>query len=559
MKRSIHCNERSFYMRLNWKPFALILACWFALLPLSAQQKISALVPMSDGVKLATDIYKSPPLKAKPVILIRTPYQKEGIKLIAQYFARQGFVVVVQDVRGKYKSEGKFIPFINETADGIATLDWVSQQKWCDGNIGMWGSSYLGYSALRLTASNHPNLKSIFNISGWIDGYRVNSPGGAFHQMLIVPWLLHEGQKTRKSVENMDFETIFKHLPMIEVLPNLHFVTQKGKRIALQDLNPDFDYHKTNVPVMHWSGWYDFVANATIDAYASLKKHGKGKQYLVLGPWYHNQWYHGNPMVGDYPVEQNAQPKLKYLLDQSIVWFEQTLRVKSLKINSDEVKYYVLFQNEWKHTPHWPPTNTANQQYYLGPAGQLSVEKMNTAQNQSSTFVYNPLNPVPTIAGANFHFFLDQMGMKKQNQIEKRKDVLTFTTRPFTQNKTAAGQVKVQLYVESEGSGTDFTATLTKVDKDGHSWNLLDGIVRVTPKELRRKVAKISIDLGNIAFLLKTGERLRLQVSSSNFPKYNRNPNTGVSPFDAVKFKTVKQTIHHSTQYPSSIIIPFLK
>ena len=151
------------------------------------------------------------------------------------------------------------------------------------------------------------------------------------------------------------------------------------------------------------------------------------------------------------------------------------------------------------------------------------------------------------------------MGMKKQNQLEKRNDVLTFTTKAFTTDKTAAGKVEVQLYVESEGIGTDFTAKLTKVDKQGNSWNLLDGITRIAPKDIQGKIAKINIELGHIAFQIQAGEKLRLQIASSNFPKFNRNPNTGESPFDAVKFKAVKQTIHHSQQYPSFLNIPFIK
>ncbi|OJJ20390.1 hypothetical protein BKI52_18190 [marine bacterium AO1-C] len=555
MKKSIYCNEYGLHKSLYWRGLLSIWALLISLSYVTAQKKMTVFVSMQDGVKLATDIYKLPAQQTSPVILIRTPYQKEGMKSIARYFARQGFTAVVQDVRGKYSSEGKFIPFINETRDGNAMLDWLSQQKWCDGNIGMWGSSYLGYAALRLTASNHPNLKSIFNISGWIDGYKVNSPGGAFHQMLIIPWLLNEGQKTRKSVKDMDFEAIFKHTPMIEVLPDLNFETKKGKRISLKDLNPAFPYEKSSVPVMHWSGWYDFVANATIGAYISLHQQGKGKQYLVLGPWYHNQWYHENPMVGDYTVKQNAEAKLKHLLVQASAWFEQTLRGKKSPTNPP-VKYYVLFEDTWKTSQQWPPANTQNTLFYLSQGGKLGT-KPNS--RKSSTFVYNPLAPVPTIAGANFHFFLDQMGMKKQNELEQRKDVLTFTTSAFKQDKTVAGNIITQLFVASEGIGTDFTAKLTKVDKHGNSWNLVDGIARITPEDLQDKVAKVNIELGNIAFQLKAGERLRLQISSSNFPKYNRNPNTGVSPFDAVKFKAVKQTIYHNSQYPSSVTIPFLK
>lgn len=545
-----------FYHVLLW---ACLLLCLSTPISLYAQHKQTTKVAMADRVKLATDIYRPTPTGTYPVILIRTPYQKEGMKSIARYFASKKFAVVVQDVRGKYSSEGKFIPFINEIKDGEATLDWLGQQPWCNGKIGMWGSSYLGYAALRLTSSHHKNLQSIFNVSGWIDGYKVNSPGGAFHQMLIVPWLLNEGQKTRKSVKNMDFETIFRHIPMREVLPDLNFEINKDTKITVAQLNPPFPYHKTNIPIMHVSGWYDFVANATIDAYDHLKTQSQTHQHLLLGPWYHNQFYHENPMLGDYPLKNNAQPSLKGLLDLAIEWFQLTLNGKQNPIKKDKVKYYVLFQDQWKSTTQWPPPGTSEQLFYLETKGMLNTQKNQATKNQSSTFIYNPMQPVPTIAGANFHFFLDYIGVKKQNKLEQRKDVLTFTTQAFSQEKIVAGNIKVRLFVASEGKGTDFTAKLTKVDTKGNSWNLVDGIVRLSTQKLRGKVSQTDIELGNIAFQLKVGEKLRLQVSSSNFPKYNRNPNTGKSPFDAVQFKTVQQRIYHNSQYPSALIIPFLK
>jgi len=520
------------------------------------------MVVMRDGIKLATDIYKSDSLKDGPVVLIRTPYNKSGIGEIVKFFTVNDYIVVVQDVRGKYMSEGNFIPFSNEISDGLETLDWISQQSWCNGNIVMWGSSYLGHAALVLSNSNHPNLKSIFSLSGWIDSQLINSPGGAFHQMLVIPWLIFEGQQSKVSLKGMDMDEIFNHTPLVEVIPVMDLDSGSSGLESLEsasNLTNSFSYIDVNIPIMHVTGWYDFTAMASVDAYQKVLASSKSSQNILIGPWYHNQIYDENQYLGNYKLKPNSNTSLEPILEYSVEWFDRTIK-KPHKSLSPEAQYYVLFEDKWRASQVWPPQGAQNCKFYFKKDSLFTTQYQEFIQEKGQTnFTYNPENPVPTEGGANFNFFIDKLGIKNQNQIEAREDVITFTSSFFKEDKIIAGSISTQLFIETNAKSTDFTAKLTKVDRDGNSWNLVDGITRIPIIEKSNSPLKVTIEMGDIAFLLKKGERLRVQISGGNFPKCDRNPNTGEDSWQATSFIEAQQIIHHSKVYPSFISIPFLK
>lgn len=514
---------------------------------------------LKDGTTLYHDFYSPKYTKKKPVLLIRTPYQKEGIKIVGRFFAENGFGVIIQDVRGKYSSEGAFIPFLNEYKDGVETLNWVQGQDWFNGDLGMWGSSYLGFSALVLSNSNHPALKSIFNLSGWINGIGISEVGGAFHQQMVIPWLLFEGQKTQLNLDDIDLDDIFLHTPLIDVLPNMRF-QDKDEVYQLEHITKEFEsfvYSEVNIPIMHVNGWFDFTISAGLNDFKQLKKHANAPQSMIVGPWYHNQLYDENPKLGDYQLPVNGSANMEWMLKQSLSWFQQTL-IDQKKLDDDQIRYYVLFQDEWKESPVWPPKNTQFKNYYLF-EDRLIASVPDSDQSGSKTFEFNPENPVPTTGGANFNFFLDEIGIQNQDEIELRDDVLIFTSVPLQNDQIFAGSHSVSLFVSTTGKGTDFTAKLTKVDADSRSQNILDGIVRVSQKDLIRNTTKITIKLGDSAFLIKKGERVRLQISSSNFPKFSRNPNTGVEPMEAEIFRKATQTVLFSKTHPSHVQLQILK
>ncbi|MEM6358623.1 MAG: CocE/NonD family hydrolase [Bacteroidota bacterium] len=516
-----------------------------------AQNSTEVSVEMKDGIILKADLYAPNDLIKGPVILMRTPYQKEGMKPIAEYFSSKGYYVVVQNVRGKYGSGGEFVPFLRERTDGEATLDWLAEQPWNNGNIGLWGSSYLGYSALTLSASENTQVKSIFHMSGWLDGTEVNTQGGAFHQSLVIPWLIFEGQRLQKNVKKMDLEKLLTHTPTSEALPNMFFTLENGDSIHLSKLNinhDDFPFGNSKIPIFHYTGWYDFVLPGVLSVYEEFIKKSTGDQYLTIGPWYHNQAYGSDISVGEYELPKHAQTSLGVLLDESLAWFDHTLRGKGFSAPS--VEYYVLFKDEWKSSSTWPPSGGVPKTMYLTDG---SLTQNAQAPVSSNSFIYNPENPVPTWGGANFHFFMDVMGIKEQSTVESRADVLTFTSSSYKKDKTYAGPVQLELFYKSEGQATDFTAKLTVVDELSQSWNVSEGIIRI-PKT-QNSINKTTIALNDVAFEVKKGWKLRIQISSSNFPKFNRNPNTGIDPMDATTFIPVKQTIYHGKEYPTHITI----
>ena len=510
---------------------------------------------MEDGVILFADLYKANQPEG-PVILIRTPYQKEGMEIIAKHFSSKGYYVIVQDVRGKYASEGTFVPFLREKSDGESTLKWIENQPWSDGNVGLWGSSYLGYSALSLSASANPVLKSIFHLSGWLDGTQVNTPGGAFHQSLIIPWLVFEGQKTRVNISKMDMYELLEYVPTEEIIPSMYFRLEDGDSIHMSQVsvsNNEFPFEQSKVSIFHLTGWYDFVLQGVIDVHQRFKRFNSGPQFLKIGPWFHNQAYGGASNTGELELSESGLINIEELMTLSLKWFDHTLKgQESTKLLP--VEYFVLFENVWKTADEWPPKLSSDESLYLS----LSRIEHSISKNGKSEFIYDPNQPVPTWGGANFHFFMDEMGMREQTKIESREDVICFTSSVFTQPKRFVGPVSVDLYFKTDAIGTDFTAKLTVVDSLGNSHNVSDGIVRLQPNQTKG-IQKTSIHLNDIAFLVKKGEQIRLQISSSNFPKFNRNPNTGVHPLEAKEFKISKQTIYYGKEHPSKINLRVLE
>ena len=548
-------------------PYLYKVPCLFLVLilfstPSESQSSVEILkdqiIVLEDGIKLYHDLYKPPNKETYPVILMRTPYQKEGIGLFGNFFAEKGFGVIIQDVRGKYRSEGTFIPFHKEYTDGLQTLDWIQEQSWFNGNVGMWGSSYLGFSALILAKSNHPALKSIFNLSGWIDGTEISSTDGAFHQLMVIPWLLFEGQKTRKSLKGMDLEEIFLHTPLIDVMPDIEFEDEDGthKLEEITRRHHNYPYEKSGVPVMYVNGWFDFTLKASLKDYQMLASKSSHTQKMIIGPWYHNQLYHENPMLGDYELPKAGEANMQWMLDEANAWFQKTL-MNTYHNDPDSIRYYILFKDAWNKDDIWPPKNSVTTSYYLL-GNYLTQTKPANKEPDFKEFVFDPNDPVPTTGGANFHNFLDKIGLRDQNGIESRDDVLTFTSGLFNESKTFAGNHSVTLFVNTTGLGTDFTAKLTKVDVKGVSWNLLDTITRVDPQALKSPITEVTLNLGDIAFYIKKDERLRLQISSSNFPKYNRNPNTGIESILAEDLVPARQRVYFSGQYPSHIKLSLL-
>ena len=543
-------------------------------------------VRMSDGVRLAANVYLPRGETESPTVLLRTPYNKNSMGWIAEPLAEAGYAVVVQDVRGQFASEAMFIPFIFEKKDGIETLDWVAKQPWCDGNIGMWGPSYLGYCALIVAPEAHPALKTVINVAGWGDTTLMTAPGGAMHLMVALPWTL-SNQISGGSSGGINWNEAFKRTPVIEI-PSSFGIDSAQWKGAVQLYNsddPDLDigiarhFDKIKIPTYHMAGWYDFVGPTTVDAFEGIDRAARkvdGVMHkLFVGPWLHGQIYNGGTKVGEEGFPASINVGIEKLAAMSVRWFDQWLRGKDTGVTKEKpVKLFVMGENKWRTFDQWPPKHARFEPWYFASDkganssagdGRLSIAKP-TASGEDR-FVYDPMDPVPTTGGSNFHAFPDNNGIKDQRKVEKRSDVLAYTTDVLERDTTIIGPVKAVLYASTEGRHTDFTAKLVEIRPDGYAANIVDAIKRgpdpIDGKKVDSmepgKVYRFTIDMDATAITIKKGRRLRVEISSSNFPKYTRNPNTGEAAEYATEFKKVTQTIHHSPEFPSHVVLPVMK
>ena len=551
----------------------------------SFTKKMDLKVRMSDGVNLAANVYLPKGRKKFATVLIRTPYGKNGMGWIAEPLAEAGYAVVAQSVRGQFGSEGMFIPFVFEKKDGLETLDWVAKQRWCDGNIGMWGPSYLGYCALVVTPEGHPNLKAVVNVSGWGDTALMTAPGGAMHLMVALPWTL-SNQVSGGSGSGIVWDEAFKRTPVIEI-PTSYGIDSAQWKGAVQLYNSaDTDaimgishaYDDIKIPTFHYAGWYDFVGPTTIDAFEGIdraaRSRGESHNKLVVGPWLHGQIYNGGTKVGDENFPPSINVGIDKLAEMSVQWFDQWLRGKDTGVTKEKpVKLFVMGENKWQTFDQWPPKAVSFQPWYFASdkgansaTGDGTLSTAKPRQNGADRFVYDPMNPIPTNGGSNFHQFPDNIGIKDQRDVEKRDDVLVYTSQVLKEDTTIIGPVQAVLYASTEGFHTDFTAKLVEVRPRGYAANIVDAIKRgpdaIDGKEIEKmepgKVYRFTIDMDATAITIKKGNRLRVQISSSNFPKYTRNPNTGEAAEVATEFKRVTQTIHHSLEFPSHVVLPVM-
>jgi predicted acyl esterase len=512
-------------------------------------------VTMPDGAKLATDVYHPGGDGPHPAVLMRTPYSAQQASWLGEGMAARGFVVVLQDVRGQGRSEGQFIPFLNERADGEATVDWIVEQPWSDGTVALWGVSYHGFVAYETAMTGHPAVRAVFVNSAYSDLARFMAHGGAFQLEAHLYWYYSyaSGQPPPPAEA---WPQIFRTVPLMDFF--------RGAEGVLDLAAAPYDHTQITAPVMHVTGWYDYIYRNVLETYADLRV---PEQRLVIGPWSHNGTLNSWTKVGDVEFGEAAAAGTEWAMDLGAQWFRHVLGGEENELSASKpVRYFVMGDNRWIDDTSWPPSNAEFQQWYAHEDGSLSLAAP-TVEGTTS-FVYDPHDPVPTLGGANSHFFPDNLGPKDQTPLERRDDILVFTSAPLEEDVTVAGPITAVVYAATTGKDTDFTAKLSVVRADGFVRNLEDGIVRarylfegsdadgyVTPGEVYR----YEIECGATAIALKTGERLQLAISSSNFPKYDRNPNTGIDPFLASEFVTATQTVHHSSAYPTHVVVPVIQ
>jgi len=531
-------------------------------------------VPMRDGVRLSANIFRPEGPGRYPTILIRTPYGK-GQAISPNYapFVERGYAVVVQDVRGRYASEGVFRPLEQEPADGDDTLNWIARQPWSDGKIGMLGGSYLGIVQWKVAALNNPHLKAIFPAVSGDDDYldRFYSPGGA---MKLGQRLLWMSENLRAPRYHPDFGKFVLHLPLRTA--DVAATGQTSSMFQEAVAHPAYDsfwksisvrqqLDKIRVPVFSVGGWFDSFVESDLEAYTRLRKNS-GVDRILIGPWSHNK---AAKLDTDFGPDADVP-----LRSMQMQWFDQFLKGQDTPLLSQPpVRIFVMGANRWRDAREWPP-RAQQERFYLesrGHANTLAGDgrlRLGTPTGEADRFVFDPQDPVPTAGGAaccNPKVF--PWGPKDQRPVEKRRDVLVYTTDPLQKDVEVIGTVRVVLYAATSARDTDFTAKLVDVFPDGRAQNLTDGILRMRyrksleKQELARpgEICKLTIDAGVTGNVFQKGHRIRMEISSSNFPRFDRNPNTGEPVADATELRKATQTVYHDARRPSYVLLPVVQ
>lgn len=563
-------------------------------------------VPMRDGVVLFADVYRPAGPGPYPTLLQRTPYDKQNTGASAPFILRaagSGYAVVVQDVRGRFESEGRFDAFVNERQDGYDTLEWLVAQPWCNGDAGMFGGSYVGLTQWQAALSGHPALKVIapaITAADYHAGWAYQ--GGAFELGFNLSWTmgaLAVNTVLRKRKEDPGAEAAFQALLTgADTLPQEFTRLPLAGHDILSEFAPYYDnwanhpayddfwanldvstrYDTLNVAAFNIGGWYDIFLKGTIDNFTGMRATGpaalRDRQRLTIGPWNHGGLSRGNP-IGDYDFGTRSTGAVIDMDGVQLRWFDRQLRgIEKDRERESPVRLFVMGSNQWRDEQEWPLARTEWQEWFLHSRGRANtlngdgaLSRESPASEPPDSYVYNPRNPVPTLGGAlccNAVFTMG--GAYDQRPTEAREDVLVYTTPPLDQAVEVTGPVKLILHAISSAPDTDWTAKLVDVEPCGYARNLTDGILRARYRDSMREgtpitpgeVIEYEVDLWSTSNTFLPGHRIRLEVSSSNFPRFDRNPNTGELPGRSTEMMSALQTIFHSSEHPSRLVLPVI-
>jgi len=561
---------------------------------------------MRDGTTLMSNVYRPVGDGDYPVLLTRLPYGKDlpsgGEVLDPTRAAEAGYIVVVQDVRGRYRSEGKFVPFVREYEDGYDTVEWAAKLPGSDGSVGMYGLSYFGKTQWHAAVMRPPSLKSMVPGLTWgnhLNGVQMR--GGVQELGLMQYWaqtsltldLLFRkygreriGEKLPELVRTIDTLLAgggYDVLPLTD-LPNpdelAPFVEGGfGRGVdheGWEYLNIEGKYHNVDAPTFHIGGWYDCFIGETLRQYEAMRKRsneaGLRPPHLMVGPWTHGDF--GSTFGElDFGIGSSGQ-FLDYkgdLTDAHLQWFDATLKGDEDALNrTPPVKVFVMGENRWRGYEEWPPPGSREESWHLRSDGSLRRER-GGAGDEPARYDYDPEDPVPTLGGPILMAAIHGSGPRDQRPIEGRPDVLVYTSPGLESPLTVLGSVYATLFAASSAPDTDFVARLVDVYPDGRAMCVADGILRGSAREsypapgVVRSVAPSSIEPGEtyeyvidlwatgITFL--PGHRIRVEITSSSHPRWERNLNTGKSTFDSARTEVAHQTIFHDAGRPSRITL----
>jgi putative CocE/NonD family hydrolase len=550
-------------------------------------------VKMRDGVTLYADVYRPKDDGKYPVLLQRTPYNKDGDREFGLRAAARGYVVIIQDVRGRYASEGEWYTFKHEPDDGYDTVEWAGTLPYSDGKVGMFGGSYVGATQMLAAIAHPPHLAGICPVVT-ASNYHSNwtYQGGAFAQWFNQSWTSGLAQDTiarntrgRSNALKGMAELPLGNFPLFNPPADgrppeatstlaqyyLDWIAHPNEDGYWKQWSIEGHFSDITVPALHIVAWYDLFQDGSFRNYIGIKAHGANEaarngQRLITIVGGHA----GNgPIIGDV----DFGPDSKFDEDGATLdWYDYLFKGVKNQFAGKPVKLFVMGANQWRDEDDWPLARARNTKYFLhsdGKANSLrgsgTLSTTAPAAETADQYVFDPANPVPTIGGPlccdGSHL---KPGPRDQRPVEARDDVLVYSTPPLAADMEVTGPVTLELYVKSSAVDTDFTAKLLDVRPDGFAQNMTEGILRARYRDSQEKpslispgqVYKLTVDVWSTSNVFKKGHALRLEVSSSNFPRFDRNLNTGEDNGTGTRFVTATNSVLHDAQHPSALVLP---
>ncbi|MBM3278572.1 MAG: CocE/NonD family hydrolase [Candidatus Handelsmanbacteria bacterium] len=562
-------------------------------------------IPMRDGTLLRANITRPKAEGVFPALVERTPYNKEGGAEnqvgAPEFFAKRGYAVVIQDVRGMFASDGVFYPFRDDGAglnrDGHDTVEWMAAQPWCNGEVGMFGGSYSGATQYRAALSRPPHLRALFVRESSADYHREwVYRDGAFELGFSLYWAhavtsinlakLAEGEqfaRHRRLLDQAkrDMDDWYGRLPLYPCCFLVGLCDWHNTWLAHPEDGPywwEFNvekYHdQIETPAYHLGGWYDIFLNGTLKNYLGLKRRARTEkarqnQRLIIGPWVHGAGNIGVSKAGEWDFGPAAGLDFNQL---RLPWFDHWLKGKENGVMDEApVRLFVMGRNEWRSEAAWPLPDTRYTNYYFhsGPSGSIPSLNDGTLSPQPpagsehpDSFVYDPDHPIPTLGGNTLGI---PDGVRDQRPSDRL--CLTYTSAPLDKELEVTGPVKAVLYALSSAPDTDWVVRFEDVDPDGYSRNLCDGILRARyrhsfaqPELLDPgKVYRFEVDLWATSNAFLPGHRLRVVVTSSSFPRFDRNLNTGGPINREAAGQVAINTVMHDMLRPSHLVMPLIE
>lgn len=554
---------------------------------------------MRDGVTLYSDIYRPSTDEPLPVILMRLPYDKTQALNVSYshpaWYASQGYIVVCQDTRGRYASEGVWYPFQHEADDGYETIEWAAALPGSTGKVGMYGFSYGGATQLLPAVKRPPSLAAIcpaMTASQYYDGWTYN--GGALALAFAASWATNLGVNTaQRRGDNAAAGTLAAafasamdwhwFLPLSEHIPLKGEDTPYFFDWLAHPTYDDFwrrwsideDYSRLDVPGLHIAGWYDVFLSGNVKNFLGMQaeaasEENRRRQKLIIGPWFHIPWRQLSGPEGDL-----ATPGM--VDDWQLAWFDQMLKDRPTDILDAPVTLFIMGENRWRDFDAWPPSGSTPAPMYLRSGGRAnshhgdgSLSSERPAAEPPDIFTYDPAVPNQSRGGHSCCFtFAAPMGPADQSESEEWNFVLVYTSQPLEEDLLLIGDVSVELYAATSAPDTDWTARLCMVTPEGRSTNLQEGIIRARFRDSLseptliepNKIYRYHIELGPVGVRVPAGHRLRVDVSSSDFPQWDRNLNTGgvLGAEGLADAKVATQVVFHDEDHPSHVILPIVR